>query len=101
MIAAAASTVEDDRCVEALRDAHVVWLRASPETLARRIARQTHRRDLGPDPVTTLGALEQARAARYAHVADLTVDVDHSTPTRTVDEILTALAPFPTRGDPR
>jgi shikimate kinase len=90
VIAAAASTIDDDRCLRALQDADVVWLRASPGTLAHRIARQSHRRDLGDDPAATLAHLERSRASRYAQVAHLTLDVDDITPEQTVDAVLSA-----------
>lgn len=95
VVAAAASVVDDDRCIEALGAAMVVWLRASPATLARRIAGRSHRRELGPDPVAALGHLEATRAPRYAAVADLTVDSDEGDPRATADQILRVLATSP------
>lgn len=88
VVTAAASVVDDDRCVEALGQAFVVWLRASPATLARRIAGRSHRRELGPDLAAALHRLEARRAPRYAAVADLTVDVDTSAPEQTAEQVL-------------
>ena len=53
----------------------VVWLRARIETLAGRVA-GTDRPWLGDDPGAALSRLYAGRAALYAAVADLVVDVD-------------------------
>ncbi|MHB8682643.1 MAG: shikimate kinase [Acidimicrobiales bacterium] len=63
----------------ALRDAGtVVWLRARPETLARRVGDGLDRPLLAgtTDPATRLEALAQARRQHYEAVADVVVDVD-------------------------
>lgn len=106
VVTAAASVVDDERAREALggrggsgegaaagADARpgpvVVWLRARPETLARRIGDlPDHRRVLGPDPLAELRRLHRARAARCSAVADLTVDVDDPTPDDVADRVL-------------
>ncbi len=76
-------TVEDNR--RALREApaHVVWLRADPEVLARRVGRQRHRPLLDGDPLATLRRLSSERAQWYAEVSDDIVDTD----TLDVDEV--------------
>lgn len=76
VIAAAASVVDGDRCVEALRTADVVWLRATPDTAIQRMEQGGHRRDLGPDVTEAVTALADRRAPRYEAVADLIVDTD-------------------------
>jgi shikimate kinase len=53
----------------------VVWLRASIETLAKRVA-GTDRPWLGDDPYAALTALYAGRADLYVSVASLVVDVD-------------------------
>jgi shikimate kinase len=74
VIAAAASVVDDPRVRTALDDPFVVWLRAPTELLVARVLASDHRRDLGPDPATTIARMAEARADRYAEVADLAVD---------------------------
>lgn len=59
-----------------LRDGgFVVWLRASIDTLARRVA-GTNRPWLGDDPLAALTTLYAGRADLYASVASFIVDVD-------------------------
>ena len=60
-----------------LTPAWVVWLRARPETLAARVARDPKPRPLlGGDPLQAIRALDAERRDGYAAVADLIVDVD-------------------------
>jgi shikimate kinase len=91
VVTAAASVVDDDRCVEALGDAAVtvVWLRAAPATLAARISPlgDDHRRELGDDP--------EAALRRHGAVADIVVDVDDRTPDEVVDRVLRGLSAGP------
>lgn len=99
VIAAAASVVEDERCMRALRAPFVVWLRAGPETLLRRIGRGEHRRMLGDDVAGALAALEARRAPRYERLADLVVDVDDLDPEGVARRVLAALPrPWRTAG---
>ncbi|MCW2776637.1 MAG: shikimate kinase [Frankiales bacterium] len=65
-------------CRERLREGgHVVWLRASAGTLARRVGRDTTSRPwLGDDPAATLSRFLHERNPLYAEVADQVVDVD-------------------------
>jgi shikimate kinase len=88
VIAAAASVVDADRCLAALKDADVVWLRIRPETAARRMGEPLHRRSLGHDAIRTLAALGAQRAPRYREVADLAIDVDELTVPEVVDRVL-------------
>ena len=59
---------------------HVVWLRARPETLARRVGRGAGRPWLGDDPAGTLRTLAAERAPLYAEVAHQVLDVDELSP---------------------
>lgn len=100
VIAAAASVVEDERAVEALRDGpFVVWLWAPPETLIERMARGDHRRDLGADPELALAALASRRDPLYRQLADLTIDIDGLTPDQAAEAIVSRLPAEPTVGD--
>jgi shikimate kinase len=88
VIAAAASVVEDPRCVAALEPAFTVWLWAPPETLEQRMASGPHRRELGDEPLVAIAALAQRRDPAYRQVADLTVDVGRLTPEQAAEAIL-------------
>ena len=71
----------------------VVWLKASPEALAKRVVghaspRTGHRPLLGDDPLTALTLLYEDRAPLYEEVADLVVDVEEATPEQAVQEVL-------------
>jgi shikimate kinase len=99
VVAAAASVVDDEACLAALREPFVVWLRAPAAVLARRIANGTgtrdHRRPLGD--ATAVAELEAHRADGFAAVSDLTIDTvaDGTTtsPGAIVATILAALQP--------
>ena len=75
-----------------LKDARatVVWLRATPTSLAGRLDGDTDRPLLDGDAVTRLNALSAERGAWYADVADVVVDVDDRSIDHIVDEILEA-----------
>jgi shikimate kinase len=97
VVAAAASVVEDDASLAALREPFVVWLRAPAAILAQRIADGTHaddhRRQLGD--ATAVAELEDHRAGRFAAVADLTIDTVADGTTTSPDAIVaTILAAF-------
>ncbi len=55
---------------------HVVWLRATPAVLGRRIGTGSSRPFLGADPVSVLREMAAERQALYAAVADQVIDVD-------------------------
>lgn len=76
-----------------LRESHayVVWLRATAETLARRVGEGGDRPWLRPDPLTVLRQMAAERSAYYAEVADLVVDVDHEDAGQVVAEIVAGL----------
>ena len=65
----------------------VVWLRASLETLVRRVGTGAGRPILAGDPEGTLRRLLDDRRPIYTEVAAITVDVDDR-PTRTVTSLV-------------
>jgi shikimate kinase len=69
---------EDNRKRLSADDVTVVWLDAAPAFLASRIERKAHRPLLAGDetPRQVLERLHAERAALYAEVADLVVDVE-------------------------
>jgi shikimate kinase len=66
----------------------VVWLRADPALLARRVGDGSGRPLLGQDPAAVLSELERARRGLYASVASVTVDVDELSPPQVVERVL-------------
>lgn len=78
VITAAASVVEDPRCVTALEapDVLVVLLRASVETLVKRYDSSDHRPLLDADPETMFLAQLASRGPTLERLADYAVDVD-------------------------
>ena len=58
------------------RSGVVVWLRADPALLARRVGRGDGRPLLDDDPATRLVDLDEVRRPLYEAVADVVVDVD-------------------------
>lgn len=88
VISAAASVVDGERCLDALRDADVVWLRVQARTAAQRMGGHSHRRMIGPDEMEVLTALTDRRAPLYAQVADLVVDTDDTQPQDVADEVV-------------
>lgn len=77
-----------------LKDANaaVVWLRASPDVLAGRLAGATDRPLLDGDAVAKLDGLTAQRGAWYAEVATVVVDVDNRSVEEVVEAILKARA---------
>jgi shikimate kinase len=71
-----------------VRSGTVVWLRADPRVLARRVGRGDGRPLLDDDPATALAALDEVRRPLYASVAAVTVDVDELSPRQVVDRVL-------------
>lgn len=70
----------------------VVWLRADPRTLARRVRPDDHRPLLGDTPLDVLTRLAGERRHLYEEVADHVVDVDHRD-TRDLVREIEALVP--------
>lgn len=88
----AAGTVLDQRNRERMRaGGHVVWLRTSPEVLARRVARQGGRPFLGADPLPVLQAMSEERAPLYEQTAHQVLDSDLLTPAQAAREVLATL----------
>ena len=75
------------------RHGTVVWLRADPSTLARRVGDGSGRPLLDGDPDGNLRRLEAERRPLYAELADVVVDVDDVDPSGVVDRIVAALEP--------
>ena len=90
----AAGVVLDPADLELLAgaDATVVWLRARPETLARRVAGGGNRPWLQPDPLAAFRRMVRERHAAYERVSDLVVDVDDRSPTEIAELIEAGLA---------
>ena len=78
VVCAAASVIEDPgaRTALARADLFVVWLRASPTTLAKRFSSAEHRPIYGPDPLGVAQGQAARRYPLYAEVARITIDVD-------------------------
>jgi len=85
--------VLDPRDLDRLRTGgHVVWLRASPVTLARRSARQAGRVRVSDDPVSALRELAEQRDRLYASVAAQVLDMDVLTPVHAARQIVAAVS---------
>ncbi len=73
----------------ALREgATVVWLRASPATLAARVGNGAGRPMLGADPLASITALCEERAEDYEAAADYILDVDDLSTREVCDRIV-------------
>jgi shikimate kinase len=100
VITVAGAIVDDAAARAELRasDAHVVWLRARPETLRGRIGGGAGRRadalDLG-----WLAEKATVREPRYRAVADQVIDIEDHRPRGIVKAILAAIEPTTGRGD--
>jgi shikimate kinase len=94
VIAASASTIEDPRCREALRDAFVVWLQADPAFLAPR-ASDNGKRPVPGDVEGQLREQEARRAPLFAEVADERFDVAVTPLEAITDELAAALTAAP------
>jgi shikimate kinase len=84
----------------------VVWLRARPDTNARRVGDGAGRPLLGDDPAGAMTRLFAERAPFYGEVADLVVDVEDLSPEEVVARILQFVgrdgaAARPRRSEPR
>ena len=86
VIAAAASTIEDLRCREALGAPLVAWLHADPEFLAPR-ATDNGKRPVAGDIEGQLREHEARRSPLFAEVADARFDVATTPLDAIVDEI--------------
>jgi shikimate kinase len=70
----------------------VFWLRARPETLAARVGTGVGRPLLDDDPAGVLARLNEERAALYAQVADVVIDVDDLAPDDVAAQVLARVA---------
>jgi shikimate kinase len=75
------------------RSGTVVWLRADPALLARRVGDGAGRPLLGDDPGTALADLYEVRRPLYESVAALIVDVDHLSPGQVAERVLAEVGP--------
>ncbi|MFN2539746.1 MAG: shikimate kinase [Mycobacteriales bacterium] len=91
-IAGGAVLDEKDRLRIAQSTARVVWLRATPQALARRVG-GTDRPLLGEDPTAALRRLAAERNGFYAEIADQVVDVDLIPVGAVAKQIIEALPP--------
>jgi shikimate kinase len=94
VISAAASTVEVPECRAAMiaPGVAVVWLRARPETLARRFsARDQHRPEFGASKEAFLAEQAARRNPLFASLDPVVVDVDRIRPAEAAARALEAL----------
>jgi len=94
VISAAASTVEVPECREALKapDVAVVWLRATPEVLARRfVSADRHRPEFGDSPGAFLADQTARRNPLFASLDPIVIDVDLIGPGEAASRALEAL----------
>jgi shikimate kinase len=80
----------------------VVWLRARPDTLARRVGRGAGRpllvaRGGGPseEPAGALARIDGERRALYEEVASVVIDVDDLTPGAVAERVVSAVGMSP------
>lgn len=91
VVATGGGVVLDPGNIDVMRGAGmVVWLQASPETLAARIGRDSGRPLLAgsPDPVASLTGLLAERESRYAEAAHTCVDTGGRSIDSIVSEVL-------------
>ena len=94
VISAAASTIDVPECRAALAapGVFVVWLRASPEVLARRFASaDEHRPAYGESPAAFLAEQAARREPLLASLDPIVVDVDSIGPDEAVARVMEAL----------
>ncbi len=75
------------------RGGTVVWLRARPDTLARRVGAGDGRPLLAGDPAAALARLDRQRRPVYATLAHVVVDVDQLGPPQVVERVMARLRP--------
>ncbi len=79
----------------------VVWLRARPDTLARRVGRTPHRPLLvgaADGPGAALARIDAERRPFYAEVADVVIDVDDLSPGAVAQRVLDVVVVPPGEG---
>ncbi len=94
VICAAASTVDDERCREALCDPSllVVWLTATPATAAARFDDQEHRPRYGDVPADFLARQAVERAPRFRALDPAELATDWRTPGEIAELVLALVA---------
>ena len=94
VIAAAASTIDDERCRAALRGPGVVsvWLEAKLATLVSRYDSDPHRPRYREGTAAALARQLAARGEHFAQTATATVDVDGLDPEAVLERICAAIA---------
>ncbi len=70
------------------RSGVVVWLRADPALLARRVGKGEGRPLLGEEPATRLADLYEVRRPLYEAVADVAIDVEGLSPDQVIERLL-------------
>jgi shikimate kinase len=92
VISAAASVVENERCLEVLGGpaALPIWLRASAETLAARFDNEDHRPIFSDDPLGFFRTQIAERTPLFSAVSLAIVDVDGRSLQDVVDDVLVA-----------
>ncbi len=102
VVSVGGGAVIDDTNRAALRAAGtVVWLRARPETLARRVGRSADRPLLTAaadvsepgGPATVLARIDRERRGLYEEVATVVIDVDDLAPAAVAERVLDAMGP--------
>jgi shikimate kinase len=93
VVSAAASTIDVEACRERLvqPDVIVLWLRATPGTLAARFGSSSHRPSYGSDPATFLADQAARRYPLYESVHPVTIEVDGLQPAAVVSAALDAI----------
>jgi shikimate kinase len=93
VIAAAASTIDNPTCREALADpgVTVIWLRGDPAALARRFDVQRHRPRFGLAPEQLLAEQATERDPLFRALDPIVVDTDHRKPADAVSAALAEL----------
>ena len=93
VVCTAASVIDDERCLAALRDGSLLlaWLTATPETAAARFDSAPHRPRFGADTEAFLARQAADRAPRFRSLGPLEVATDDADPTVLADTIIAAL----------
>jgi shikimate kinase len=91
VIAAAASTLDDEETLRLLEPAVVVWLDAPDSVLAERMLSSSHRPHFEADLRAMLAKQRAIRTPHFAQVADLTFDVTSRKPEEVAAEVVDAL----------
>jgi shikimate kinase len=103
VVSAGGGAVLDPENRRAMRAAGtVVWLRARPETLARRLPEGGTRPLLvsaGEEPAAVLARIDAERRVLYEEVATAVVDVDGLRPEEVVTQVVGCVSPRASTGD--